>query len=284
MDHDAVETISVSDRSAIVTGAARGIGAALATELLARGARVLITDVDADALEHTGAELAGRYGDDRVAWQAGDASSETTIAEWIALAQERHGPVDLYVANAGIGGGAGLDSTDEQWAAALDINVMAHVRAARLLVPGWAERGEGIFLTTASAAGLLTQIGSAVYAVTKHGAVAFAEWLAVTYGASGVRVSCLCPMGVDTALLRSGAEEGDIGRTAQAAVTSAGEVLSPEHVARITVDAVERGDLLILPHPEVAEFVRRKATDHPRWVGGMQRFQHMLSTPQEDRS
>lgn len=269
--------MDVSDRVAIVTGAARGIGAAIAGELLTRGARVVVTDLDPDRLESRRGELADRYGEDRVAAASGDAADEATIASFIALAEERFGPVDLYVANAGIGGGAGLESTEEQWHQALEINVMAHVRAARLLVPGWQERGSGHFVSTASAAGLLTQIGSAVYSVTKHGAVAFAEWLSVTYGASGIGVSCLCPMGVDTDLLRSGSDEGDIGRTAQAAVTSAGEVLSPEAVGRITVDAIERGDFLILPHPEVAEFTRRKAADHQRWIGGMQRFQDALT-------
>ena len=120
----------------------------------------------------------------------------------VALAEERFGPVDLYAANAGVGlGGAGLDAPDEQWTASLEVNVLAHVRAARVLVPGWVERGHGYFLSTASAAGLVTQIGSATYSVTKHAAVAFSEWLSVTYGAQGVAVSCLCPMGVNTPML-----------------------------------------------------------------------------------
>lgn len=272
--------MKVTGRTAIVTGAARGIGAGIAGELLSRGARVLITDLDATKLESTAAEFAERFGEASVVADSGNAADEDTIRRWIAAAEKHFGPVDLYVANAGVGDGGGLDATEDDWSRAIEINVMAHVRAARLLVPGWQSRGEGHFLSTASAAGLLTQIGSAVYSVSKHGAVAFAEWLAVTYGPSGIGVSCLCPMGVDTDLLRS-MEGGEEARSAQAAVTNAGDVLSPEVVARFTIDAVENGDLLILPHAQVQEFLRRKTADHGRWVSGMQRYAASLAPTQE---
>lgn len=268
--------MDVTGRTAVVTGAAGGIGAALAAELLERGASVLITDLDADRLNGMRDELAERFGSDVVAAQEGDAADEATIRGWIETAEAQLGAVRIYAANAGIGGGGGLEATEEEWERGLQVNVMAHVRAARVLVPRWLEAGEGHFVTTASAAGLLTQIGSAVYAVSKHGAVAFAEWLAVTYGAQGIGVSCLCPMGVDTALLRADVGNG-VARAAQAAVIEAGDVLSPAYVARLTVDAVKRGEFLVLPHPEVHEFAQRRAADHGRWIVGMQRFSESLS-------
>lgn len=263
---------------AIVTGAAGGIGAAVARRLLDGGARVVVSDLDEARLAASAAELARVAGEERVAAAAGDASDEAVIAEMIATAQDRFGAVDLYVANAGIGDGLGLGADDAQWAKVMDINLMAHVRAARLLVPGWVERGRGYFASTASAAGLLTQIGSATYTVSKHGAVGFAEWLAVTYGAQGVGVSCLCPMGVDTDLLRSGmGAEGDDGGRAVAAVRGAGEVLDPLTVADDFLAAIAEGTFLVLPHAHVAEFVSRKASDRDRWIQGMQRYAETLA-------
>ncbi len=194
------------------------------------------------------------------------------------LAVERFGPVDLYVANAGVGLGQGLESSEEDWSTSLDVNVMAHVRAARLLVPGWLERGRGYFLSTASAAGLLTQIGSPTYSVTKHAAVAFAEWLSVTYGTRGIAVSCLCPMGVNTAMLNGGADSDDpTARQGARAVTEAGGVLEPLDVADVVLDAIDDERFLVLPHPEVLEFYRRKASDYDRWLAGMRRYQDTLA-------
>src|SRR5699024_5007816 len=209
---------------------------------------------------------------------AGDASSDATIDAMVAAAEEHFGPVDIFFANAGIGDGSGLAAEDEQWQLALDVNLMAHVRAARRLVPGWVERGSGYFVSAASAAGLLTQIGSATYSATKHGAVGFAEWLAVTYGDDGVGVSCLCPMGVDTEMLRTGMSSagGEGGKVAAAAVTGAGEVLAPADVAEQVLRAVAEGTFLITPHADVREFLRRKADDHDRWIRGMQRYQRHL--------
>ena len=164
--------------------------------------------------------------------------------------------------------------------AALGVNVMAHVYAARRLVPEWVQRGRGYFLSTASAAGLLSQIGSAQYSISKHAAVAFAEWLSITYGDSGVRVSCLCPMGVNTPLLDAGDDQGDgPGRTASAVVKAAGAVLEPEQVADIVVEALGDERFLILPHPEVLTFFQHKGGDYDRWLKGMRRLQARMLAP-----
>lgn len=263
--------MNVTDQVAIVTGAAGGIGLAVAEKLLAEGAFVLITDLDRARLEGEAERLAREH-HGRILAVAADASSETDLRRCLRAAERDFGPVDLFVANAGIGGGAGLEASDEQWQRTFEINVMAHVRAARLLVPGWVERGRGYFVTTASAAGLLTQIGSATYAVTKHGAVAFAEWLAVSYGAKGVRVSCLCPMGVDTPLLREGSRPGSEAALPTRAVAAAGAVLTAEQVAESVLAGIASEEFLILPHPEVLEFYRNKGADYDRWIAGMQRF------------
>ena len=183
------------------------------------------------------------------------------------------GPVDLFCANAGVGQGTGLDTPDEVWEQAFDVNVRAHVFAARRLVPGWLERGDGYFLSTASAAGLLTQIGSAPYSVTKHAAVAFSEWLAVTFGGRGIGVSCLCPMGVNTNMLNAGLDLADKQGLGARVVAAAGEVLEPEDVAQAVLEGLREERFLILPHPEVLEFFRRKGSDYDRWIAGMQRLQ-----------
>ena len=279
--------MDVNQSVAIVTGAAGGIGEAVAQRLLERGAQVVITDLD-QARVDAAVQRLETVSPGNVRGAAGDASAEADIAAAITLAQDAFGPVDLYVANAGIGDGEGLEASEEQWSLALDVNLMAHVRAARALVPGWVERGHGYFVSTASAAGLLTQIGSATYSVTKHGAVAFAEWLSVTYGAQGVGVSCLCPMGVDTDMLRSGmTSREDDGQKAVAAVTGAGDVLEPLTVADDVLEpltvaddvlaAIAEETFLILPHADVREFLRRKVDDHDRWIRGMQRYQSSLS-------
>ncbi|RJO72311.1 SDR family oxidoreductase [Nocardia panacis] len=263
--------MEISGKVAIVTGAGAGIGAALARALVAGGARVVLADLAADRV----AEVAASIGAGAVAAD-GDVADERVIRGLIERAEAEFGPVDLYFANAGIGGGAGLQSTDAQWAAALEVNTMAHVRAARLLVPGWVERGAGYFVATASAAGLLTQLGSAPYSVSKHAAVGFAEWLSVTYGDKGIRVSCLCPMGVDTRLLQTGlvpAEDVAEAELAVKAVTTAGAVLTPEQVAAAVMEGVVAEEFLILPHPEVLEMYRHKGADYDRWLRGMRRFQ-----------
>jgi NAD(P)-dependent dehydrogenase (short-subunit alcohol dehydrogenase family) len=266
-----------SGRTAIVTGGGSGIGAALARRLADHGARVVVADLDLA----TAAKAAGEIGDAAVS-AGGDAADPEVIQQLISTAESSFGPVDLYFANAGIGGGAGLDSTDAQWSAALEINTLAHIRAARLLVPGWLERGSGYFVSTASAAGLLTQLGSAPYSVSKHAAVGFAEWLSITYGDKGIGVSCVCPMGVDTALLREGMipeNNVEAGRLAIDAVKAAGAVLSPEEVADTVLAGVAAGKFLILPHPEVLQMLQNKGSDYDRWIRGMRRFQAALENP-----
>lgn len=262
---------------AIVTGGSGGIGSALAQRLLEHGASVVVTDLDADHVAATVASLEA-VGAGRVVGLAGDCSVEVHVQALIDLAAQRFGPVDLYAANAGVGLGQGLESSESDWGASIAVNVLAHVRAARLLTPGWLERGRGYFLSTASAAGLLTQIGSPTYAVTKHAAVAFAEWLSVTYGSRGIVVSCLCPMGVNTAMLSSGTDSDDeTARLGAKAVTQAGGVLEPLEVADVVVKAIGEETFLILPHPEVLEYYRRKGSDYDRWLAGMRRYQDTLA-------
>jgi NADP-dependent 3-hydroxy acid dehydrogenase YdfG len=185
----------------------------------------------------------------------------------IGAAESAFGPVDLFCANAGVAVGEDM-ATAAEWDLAFAVNVRAHISAAERLLPGWLERGTGYFLSTASAAGLASQIGSAPYAVSKHAAVAFAEWLSITYGARGVGVSCLCPMGVATAMLDAG---GD--RLGFRVVTAAADVLDPADVATAVIDGLRGERFLILPHPEVLEFLRRKAADYDRWLAGMRRLQ-----------
>ena len=264
--------MDVAGKVAIVTGGGGGIGAAIAHALVDAGARVVVTDLDESGARAVAEELG-----DSAAALAGDASSDGHIDAAVRLAENTFGPVDLYFANAGVGLGGGVDTEEDVWDLAFDVNLRAHIRAARRLIPGWVERGSGYFVSTASAAGLLTQIGNAPYSVTKHAAVGFAEWLNITHGDDGVRVSCLCPMGVDTKLLRP---EGDSATAEQRlmhrAVESAGAVLTPGTVAAIVLEAVADERFLILPHPEVLDMYRQKGADYDRWLRGMRRYQTSL--------
>ena len=260
----------------MVTGAGAGIGEAIAKRVASGGGRVLVADLNAAGAQRV-ANLINDESPGAATYLAGDVSDEAVLRRIIDRAETELGPVDLFFANAGIAGGLGLDSSDEQWQQALDVNVLAHVRAARLIVPKWLERGSGYFVSTASAAGLLTQIGSAPYAVSKHAAVGFAEWLSVTYGNRGVGVSCLCPMGVKTALLESGFEADDKNAgLAARAVKSAGAVLEPDDVAELVIATIAERRFLILPHPQVLEFYKYKGADYDRWLAGMRRFQDAL--------
>ncbi|AXT86649.1 dehydrogenase [Aeromicrobium sp. A1-2] len=264
--------MDVSGANAIVTGAASGIGEAIAQRLLEAGASVVVGDVDGDRLAATAARLDADH-PGRVAHVAGDASDAQHVAALIVAA----GEVDVFFANAGVFKGFGLEASDEEWATSWDVNVKAHVVAARALVPGWLERGAGCFVSTASAAGLLTQLGSPTYSTTKHAAVGFAEWLAATYGDRGVQVCCLCPMGVRTDMLVAGetTTEGD-GRLGVQSVVSAGATLAPLEVADVVLEAVAAGTFFALPHPEVGTMYARKAADADHWITGMQRFRTSL--------
>jgi NAD(P)-dependent dehydrogenase (short-subunit alcohol dehydrogenase family) len=266
--------VEVARKVAIVTGGGGGIGSALAERLAAEGAKVVVTDLDGTGPESIVRRINAEHRGAALALQA-DASDDAQIASVIDVAERTFGPVDLYFANAGVAAGDELEPDETVWDLAFDVNVRAHIRATRRLIPGWIERGEGYFVSTASAAGLLTQIGSAPYSVTKHAAVGFAEWLSVTYGDRGVRVSCLCPMGVNTKLLT---DDGALSATAARAVTTAGSVLEPSEVAECVLAAMEAEQFLILPHPEVLEMYRHKGADYDRWIRGMRRYQASLLT------
>jgi NAD(P)-dependent dehydrogenase (short-subunit alcohol dehydrogenase family) len=256
----------------VVTGAGSGIGRALALAFTAAGASVVAGDTDQAGAEQT-AEGIRSSGAAAVALRA-DAGSTDGVAALIASARREFGPVDVYVANAGIIGPPGLGDDERDWDRIMDVNVRGHIRAAKALVPEWLDRGRGHFVTIASAAGLLTQIGAAGYSVTKHAAVGFAEWLSITYGDNGIGVTCVCPMGVDTPLLDGMRTSTDSAvRVGAAAVVNAGDVIGPERVADLTVDAVRDGTFLVLPHPAVLDMYRHKGADYARWIAGMRRYQ-----------
>lgn len=255
--------MQLRDRVAVVTGGAKGIGYALAEAFLAEGARaVVVVDLVPAEVDSAVASLG-----ERASGVALDVGDRAGVAALVANVEERHGPIDLFVSNAGIGTGAGVDASDEAWEAIWRVNVLAHVYAAQAVLPSMLARGEGYLLSTASAAGLLSQIGDLPYSVTKHAAVAVAEWLAITYGSQGIAVSCLCPQGVRTDLLATA-----MGHSSVETVVSQG-LLEPGDVAQAVVRGLAAEEFLILPHPEVAEYYRRRATDPDRWLAGMARLQ-----------
>ena len=257
--------MDLADRHVVVTGAGRGIGAALARRFAAEGARVVVADLDGAST--VAAELPNAIG------VVADVSTEAGNVALIAAAEQAYGPIDLFFANAGVGGGTDLDTSEEEWQRAFDVNVNAHRWAAKHLLGGWLARGEGYFCSTASAAGLLVQIGSAPYTLTKRAAVAFAEWLSITYGDRGLRVSCLCPQGVNTDMLRAGDGLAGVGAGGTQVVRASGVVLEPADVADVVAAAIAEERFLILPHPEVHDYLRRKADDPDRWLAGMRKLQ-----------
>jgi NAD(P)-dependent dehydrogenase (short-subunit alcohol dehydrogenase family) len=260
--------MELSGKVVAVTGAASGIGRAMARRFHAEGAAAIgIIDHDAAGARALSEELNGIRPGSALAI-AGNVTRTEEVSGAIDAIQHRFGPIDLYCANAGVISGADLDTPDADWDLAFGVNVKAHYFAARQLVPEWIERGHGYFLTTASAAGLLSQIGSAPYAVTKHAAVAFAEWLSITYGDRGIKVSCLCPQGVNTNMLTVGANSAGA-----AAVRAGGRVLEADDVAEAVVEGLRAERFLILPHPEVLTYWQRKTGDYDRWLGGMRKLQ-----------
>jgi NAD(P)-dependent dehydrogenase (short-subunit alcohol dehydrogenase family) len=254
--------MELAGRSVVITGAGSGIGRALAIRFAAEAPRTLVVaDIDLEAAEETAKQVGGHA-------VRADVGQEEEIRALIDRAEELGGPIDVFFSNAGVPGpGGGPEADDEEWDRAWRINVMAHVWAARALLPGMIERGDGYLLSTASAAGLLTQVGALVYSVTKHAAVAVAEWLAITYGDAGIKVSCLCPLGVRTPML-----EGALEDTVGAAALLADELLEPEDVAEVVVDAIRAERFLILPHPRVGEYMARRGADDDRWLAGMRRL------------
>ena len=246
----------------VVTGAGHGIGRAIAERMAAQGARVVVNDLDAEAAEEVARAVGGGVA------VPGDAATEEGVAHLVSTAREHLGKIDIFFANAGIDVGRGLDAPAEDWARAIEVNVMGHVRAAQQRVPAWRETGVGRFVVTASAAGLLTMLGSAPYSVTKHAAVGFAEWLSATYGHRGIVVQAICPQGVKTRMLE---EAGPVQE-----VLSRDTALEPEQVADTVWHALQDDRFLILPHEEVAEYYKLRATDTDRWLAGMRKLQSKL--------
>jgi NAD(P)-dependent dehydrogenase (short-subunit alcohol dehydrogenase family) len=251
----------VAGKVVVVTGAGHGIGAALADRFAREGASAVIAaDIDLDAATGVAEAIDGH------AFRV-DVADEDSNRRLIEEVESNFGPIELFCANAGIAFEGDEQSPEADWDRMLGINFKAHVYAARHLVPLWVGRGRGYLLVTASAAGLLANIGAVQYTVTKHAAVAFAEWISITYGDRGVKVSCLCPQGVRTRMLD------------QAGVVAeflAGTALTAEEVASAAVAGLDDERFLILPHPEVADFMVRKATDRDGWIEAMQRLQARL--------
>jgi NAD(P)-dependent dehydrogenase (short-subunit alcohol dehydrogenase family) len=250
--------MQLSGKVVVVTGGGNGIGRALCRRFAAEGAKaIVVADVNAAAAAAVASEIGGTA-------ITADVSREADVVRLVTRTMAEHGAIDLFCSNAGIVAPANEQSPDREWERTIAVNVMAHVYAARTLVPRMVERGGGYLLNTASAAGLLTQIGSATYSVTKHAAFAFAEWLAITYGERGITVSVLAPQAVDTAMT-AGVPGGG--------VAGVDGMLQPEQVADVVIAGLDAEQFLILPHPEVLEYFRRKGSDYDRWIRGMQRLQ-----------
>jgi NAD(P)-dependent dehydrogenase (short-subunit alcohol dehydrogenase family) len=254
--------MELADRNVVITGAGSGIGRALAHRFAAQRPRALVlADIDAESVAGVAREVSGH------AVQT-DVGREQDIRSLVERARELGGPIDLFCSNAGVGGpGGGPEVSDEDLDRAWKINVMAHVWAARAVLPEMVQRGEGYLMSTASAAGLLTQVSALAYSMTKHAAVAVAEWLAITYADAGIKVSCLCPLGVRTPMLEMALDD-KVG----AAALLADDVLEPSDVAEAVLVAIREERFLILPHEIVRKYVALKGADHERWLTGMRRL------------
>lgn len=260
--------MDIRDKVAVLTGAGNGIGEALALQLAGKGVGgVVVSDlIEADAVRVAGAI---RTAGGRAIGLGVNVAKEDELQHLVQVAETEFGQVDLFFSNAGIVDEGGIEASDMNWIRSWDINVMAHVHAARLVLPGMLARGSGYLINTCSAAGLLTSPGAAPYAVTKHAAVALAEWLSITHGAAGIRVSVICPQAVRTRLLQ---ESISSGNKASQAFASMGTLLDADAVASCTLQGIEREEFLILPHPEVLGFFQKKVENIDRWLAGMRRF------------
>ncbi len=262
---------------AVVTGGGHGIGRALCRRLAQDGTHVVVADIEPDAA----GVVAGEIGGTGVGI---DVSSENDLVAMIDRVEEEIGPIDLFLSNAGVGFGdgqtgaasadGGLRPADDRWGLCWNVNVMAHVYAARALVPRMTGRGGGYLVNVASAAGLLSQIGDAAYAATKHASVAFAESLAITHGDDGIKVSVVCPQAVATRLI--GIEDDSESKVGGFGGNDVDGILSAEKVADCIIDGMADGRFMILPHPQVTTYFQRKAGDYDRWIGGMQKFRRKL--------
>jgi NAD(P)-dependent dehydrogenase (short-subunit alcohol dehydrogenase family) len=249
--------MDLKGKVAVVTGGASGIGRAMAARFINEGARqVVIADINQENLDRVAADIGARA-------IKTDVSNEADVIHLIATTERDYGQIDLLCNNAGIAIGGGPEVANDEWERIWQINVMAHIYATRAALPAMLLRGEGYILNTASAAGLLSQIGSAPYAVTKHAAVSYAEWLAITYGDRGIKVSVLCPQAVRTAMT-AGNEGG---------VASVDGLMEPEALCDVVISTLQQEKFLVLPHPQVLTYIQRKAGDYDRWLAGMRRLQ-----------
>ncbi len=249
--------MQVQDKIIVVTGGASGIGRTLAIRFAAEGARkVIVADLNEDGIAAVAKEIDGLA-------VAANVGVEGDIINLVKATESQAGPIDLFCSNAGIAVYGDLDNSNEEWQRVWDVNLMSHVYAARAVVPGMIERGGGYLLNTASAAGLLSQIGSSTYAVTKHAAVGFAEWLSITYGNRGIKVSLLCPQAVRTAMT-AGLEDGG--------VAGVDGMIEPEELVDAVMETLATERFLCLPHPQVLEYMQRKTGDYDRWLKGMRRL------------
>jgi NAD(P)-dependent dehydrogenase (short-subunit alcohol dehydrogenase family) len=267
--------MELQDRVVVVTGAGSGIGEAIARAAHAAGARHVVADLHGAEAERVAADIGGTA-------VTIDVRDEAAIVEMVESTLDAHGPIDLFVSNAGFVTAAGLEDSNEAIQAMWEVHCMAHIYAARAVLPSMIARGEGYILSTASAAGLLTQIGSMAYSMTKAAAISLAEWLAISHHHQGIRFSVLCPQAVATNIVANSpqnamaAQAGGDDKGFEGGVASGDGVLDPADVAELCLQAIRDEQFLILPHPEVATYVERKATDRDRWLAGMRRFQNAL--------
>jgi NAD(P)-dependent dehydrogenase (short-subunit alcohol dehydrogenase family) len=265
--------MEIKDRVALVTGGAHGIGRALCRALTIEGAKVAVADLDVTAAQKVASEIGG------LALQM-DVSRPESLSAGVKRTEAELGPIDIFVSNAGVAFGDGPDGAasapDDHWRACLDINLMAHVYAARIMVPGMKERGGGCLVNVSSAAGLLSQVGEAAYTASKHAAVGFAESLAITHGDDGIQVVLVCPQAVATRMIGvdedTEAEDGSAGFGGN----DVDGILSTDYVADCILAGIQQERFLVLPHPQVSTYFQRKADDHDRWIGGMRRFRRKL--------